>query len=510
MTSGWPARARSGVGLLLVGFLLLGCSPGAVDPTPRSASSSAPVQVPPTAAPQELRAAQLRRKPNIVLLMTDDQTLSDMSVMARTRRLIGHRGATFRRAFSSYPLCCPARTTVLTGQQAHNHGVMGNEAPWGGFTKFRGDAETLPVWLSGVGYRTSMIGKYLNAYPAPGGSTYVPPGWSNWLVPVEGTYDYYDQVVNENGVLRAHHEYQTSWVTRQAVDVVRAGASSRRPFFLWASFLAPHFGLPVESDDPRAFDPDATDTPAVPEKYRDFYAARRLPHPSSLNEKNLRDKAPFMSRAEAKPVADLREAYQQRLEALRSVDDAVGRIVRVLRATGQLRNTYLFFVSDNGFMVGQHRRFMKVLGYEESIRIPLLIRGPGIPAGSVVRQQVTLADLSATLSAVARAAPTRRADGVSLLRMVGHPHVLRDRPVLLEAGGWPFPRRQRLYVGVRTAENRVLLRWFDGTEELYDLRSDPFELHGRVSRREHPWLRPMRRELRVVRSCVAATCRNPP
>lgn len=501
--------SRALFGVLTLGLLLqvIGCAHGSSTAVARRhrASPSAGALV----TPPQVSSLPMQRKPNVLLLMVDDEALGDMWAMPRTRRLIGRHGVTFRRAFSSYPLCCPARTTVLTGQEAHNHGVMGNQAPWGGFTEFRGDDETLPVWLSRAGYRTSLVGKYLNAYPAPGHETYVPPGWSNWLVPVHNVYDYVDQVVNENGVLRAHHEYQTDWVTSHVDDAIRAGARSNQPFFVWASFLAPHFGTPIESDDPRALNPAATATAAVAGRYRDHFSHLPLPHPPSLNEKDLSDKSPFMSRAEGHPVGELREAYQQRLEALLSVDHAVAEIVRTLRETGQLEDTYVFFVSDNGFLVGQHRRYMKVLGYEESIRIPMLLRGPGVPAGASVRQQVSLADLSATISAVTGATPTRTPDGVSLLRMIGHPAYLRDRPMLLEAGGWPFPRRKRLYVGVRTAANRVLLKWFDGTIEVYDLATDPYELDGRISGKERRWVGPMRRELRIMKNCAGISCRDP-
>ena len=177
--------------------------------------------------------------------MTDDEALDDMWVMPKTRQLIGSGGATFDRAFSNYPLCCPARATVLTGQYAHNHGVMGNEAPWGGYTKYVDERDSLPVWLHAAGYRTAMLGKYLTGYPLKGHDTYVPPGWDDWRVPVDGTYNYEYRTVNVNGRLRKYHEYQAGYLADQADEVISQQAPGK-PFFLWASFLAPHAGDPLD------------------------------------------------------------------------------------------------------------------------------------------------------------------------------------------------------------------------------------------------------------------------
>ena len=139
-------------------------------------------------------------KPNVVLFLTDDQTLSEMRVLSVVKRRIGGLGTTFTHAFSSYPLCCPARATLLTGQYAHNHGVMGNAPPEGGFQALEDD-ETLAVWLRRAGYNTLMLGKYLNEYELPATRSYLPPGWTQWQVPVMGLYNYRSFTMNENGRL---------------------------------------------------------------------------------------------------------------------------------------------------------------------------------------------------------------------------------------------------------------------------------------------------------------------
>ena len=199
-------------------------------------------------------------------------------------------------------------------------------------------------------------------------------------------------------------------------------------------------------------------------------------------------------------------AHQQRLESLRSVDDAVAKIVETLKSRNLLDNTLLVFVSDNGFLVGQHRWYQKILGYEEAIRVPMLMRGPGIPAGVHVSQQVSLADLGATIAATAGAKPGHLLDGVPLQPLIDDPHRLADRAMLLEAGGWPFPLKKRLYNGVRTADNRVMIRWYDGEKEVYDLNSDPDQLDGGISAAERPHVSALERALDGLATCRGSAC----
>ena len=140
--------------------------------------------------------AQIR--PNVVVIHTDDQDAASMAVMPRTRALVGGQGTTFVNSFASYPLCCPSRATFLTGQYAHNHGVLGNNLPKGGFEKLRG-ANTLAVWLRRSGYHTALVGKYLNNY-GERNPREIPPGWSDWNGAVDpSTYQYYATTINRNG-----------------------------------------------------------------------------------------------------------------------------------------------------------------------------------------------------------------------------------------------------------------------------------------------------------------------
>lgn len=449
-----------------------------------------------------------REQPNVVLFVTDDQTLDELAVMAQTRRLIGEAGTTFGQAIAQYPLCCPSRATLLTGQLAHNHGVLGNEEPWGGYGHFD-EAETLPLWLQDAGYRTAMVGKYLNGYPDPAdpdGATHVPEGWTDWYVPVVGPYQYRSFTVNENGALAPRKQYQSAWTADTVTSLVREYADGDAPFFVWSGFLAPHVGGPQEPDDPTG--EGRIGTPAVEDRYRNTVTGGLPPKPSR-DETDLDDKPGWLDERSALDPAAMDELYRQRRESLKSVDDAIAQVVGALAATGELEDTVLVFTSDNGTMLGEHGFNQKIYGYEESIRVPLLMAGPGIARGAVRDQLVSLTDLPATILDLAGAKPGLPQDGVSLVDASNDPDHLAERRLLLEAGGWPNEDQDRLYTGIRTSDGRVLLRYFDGWVETYDLADDPFQLDGTTSGRERRWRADLLAELDRLETCAGGSCRVP-
>lgn len=449
-----------------------------------------------------------RAQLNVVLFVTDDQTLDELAVMPRTRRLIGEAGTTFRQAIAQYPLCCPSRATLLTGQLAHNHGVLGNEEPWGGYGHFD-ESETLPMWLQDAGYRTAMVGKYLNGYPDPAdpdGATHVPEGWTDWHVPVVGPYQYRSFTVNENGTLVPRKQYQSAWTAETVSSLVRRYAEGDPPFFVWAGFLAPHVGGPREPDDPAG--EGRVGTPAVEDRYRDTVTGGLSSKPSR-RETDLRDKPSWLDERSVLDPAAMDELFRQRRESLKSVDDAIARVVETLDATGELEDTVLVFTSDNGTMLGEHGFNQKIYGYEESIRVPLLMAGPGVARGAVRDQLVSLTDLPATILDLARAKPGLPQDGVSLVDASNDPGHLAERHLLLEAGGWPNEDQERLYTGIRTSDGRVLLRYFDGWIETYDLVDDPFQLDGTTSAAEREWRKELLAELDRLETCVGEECLAP-
>jgi len=222
---------------------------GFLAPVPRPALLALLLLVVLAAAGPRSATAQEAPRPNVVVITTDDQTYAELAAMPRTRASIGDAGATFERAFVSYPLCCPSRATFLTGRYAHNHGVRTNTPPFGGVERLR-DRQTLPVWLQAAGYDTSHIGKYLNGYGMRRQAA-IPPGWTDWHGAVDkSTYQMWGYTLLENGVLNTYGDFRTEDPALYQTDVYRDKAlevidshgpgGDPDPYLLSLNFLAPH------------------------------------------------------------------------------------------------------------------------------------------------------------------------------------------------------------------------------------------------------------------------------
>jgi N-acetylglucosamine-6-sulfatase len=484
----------------------------------------------PAAAQARPASADKDGRPNILVVMTDDQAQADVAKMPNVKRLLAKRGTTFADAVDSFPLCCPSRATFITGQYAHNHGVAGNFYPFGWYgMKHR--ANTMPAWLQKAGYHTALIGKWLNGYGARDAHGEVPAGFDTWrgLLDVSA-YDYYNFVMNQNGKLKTWgdadfarklvefanievtpnpgglegvlgrlkelfgpapysywgtedpEDYSPDVTGKVTEDLVRAEGKSKQPFFIWWAPAAPHredvattlMGRPGR--DPR---------PAP--RYASKSSRFKLPKPPSFNEadfadkpSNMRNAAPSMSDAQ---IRQLQLDYEGRIGSLLAVDDHVKKLIATLKATHQLKNTLIVFVSDNGWLQGQHRvTGDKFLPYEESLRIPLIVRGPGVPAGETIRGQVANIDFAPTLVDAANAKAGRTMDGVSLLPTIRHPNKRPKRALEIEAlhplfdGNIPVNAWDRPYTGVRTDRYTYVVYTETGEKELYDRRKDPYQL----------------------------------
>jgi arylsulfatase A-like enzyme len=480
-------------------------------------------------------------RPNVIMFTTDDQTLRDMIAMPRTTNLIGNQGTNFQRAFVSFPLCCPSRVSVQTGQYAHNHHILGNTPPSGGYEVFN-DTNDLPVWLQTAGYRTIHIGKMPNGFPAPNGSNYVPPGWGpcpgglpspacrgefyGFLGPGS---TYFGFQLNENGVVKQYNadEYQTDTYADIAVDRIDKHVTnfSNSPLYMQLQFFAPH-------------DPNQPAT-----RHLGAFSTALLPVDKSFNEKDVRDKPPWVKRIKRLGgglTSKIASRYRGRLETLLSVDDAIERIVAQLGAEGILGNTYLIFTSDNGFMQGQHRLHQgKFVPYEPSIQVPLLIRGPGIPPGGISKELVSNVDITATILEMTGAAPGLTQDGRSILPFARDPARKTTRPILLETGppgaigeiasASGKGRRARVskyvknldldasaqiarvitaprYRGIRT-RRYLLVKYGDGGRELYDLRKDRLEVNSFYNDGRYRAVRKfLLKSLARLSPCVGASC----
>ena len=452
------------------------------------------------ASPQQVPA-----KPNIVVVMTDDQTVESLRVMGNVNTLLARQGVTFANNFASFPLCCPSRATFVTGQYGHNHTIMGNAAPTGGYDKLAPThSNSLPAWLQAAGYTTVHLGKYLNGYGRTN-PTAVPPGWTEWYGSTDpSTYRFYNYRLNENGRLVVYGtgaaNYQADVYNRKAVEIVRRLAATPKPFFLSVAFLAPHSGGPRDPDDPPNLG-----TPSPAPRHRNAFGNQPLPAPPSLNEADMSDKPAAMRNRPVLTTARLnaiRENYQQRLESLLAVDEAVRDLLAALDSARVLQRTYVIFTADNGFFHGEHRVAAgKVLVYEPSVRVPMIIRGPGIPRGATRTNLTANVDLAPTILDIAGARAARRLDGRTLLPFARDARRRSGRDILLET---------TTYSAIRTPRH-VFVQHSTGEQELYDLVTDPHQLTSLHADQRFAALKTeLTRRLGLLRTCAGDACRRGP
>jgi arylsulfatase A-like enzyme len=468
-----------------------------------------------------------QERPNVVVIETDDQTAASIEVMPLTRRLIGERGATFVNSLTSYPLCCPSRATFLTGQYATNHGVLNNDPPLGGFYRLNSD-NTLAVWLRQAGYYTALIGKYLNGYGTVNPHQ-IPAGWTEWRALVDpNTYRYYGYDFNDQGAIHRYGRfsenpdapldpasYASDVTTEKAVRMIERRAPRRQPFFLWLGYLAPHGGGPTPAGSRCSSDAEPMNLAKPAARHFGAFESSPLPVPPSFNEPDVSDKPSFIrdiAPLDGTEMGRITRSYRCRLESLLAVDEAVGRVIAALRATGELDGTLVVFTSDNGFEQGEHRLATgKNRPYEESLRVPLLMRGPGIGRRVTVPELVMNADLAPTILDLTGARPGRRMDGISLLPLLAAPRTLHGREIFIQgragSGPWSGIRTWR-YTFVQHDTNR------DGTvdeEELYDLASDPYQLRSVHADPAYGRVRALlARRLALLRGCAGDACRTEP
>jgi N-acetylglucosamine-6-sulfatase len=464
--------------------------------------------------------------PNVIVVMTDDERYDDMAAMPRTRHLIGEAGVTFSRYYASYPVCCPARATFFTGQYAQNHGVR-CLYPWcgGGYGRLN-QRNYLPVWLEDAGYVTAHIGKFLNGYGEERPPD-KPRGWTDWEGLIDhSTYRMWGYSIFDNDhrvtygrlLSRNPRLYQTDVLTRRAIRFIDDRAGGGPPFFLSLAYLAPHHESGATQERTGQL------VRAAP-RHRGHFAGRPMPRPPNYNERDLSDKPSFVARYN-RSITRRREAaiakrFHERWESLLAVDEGVERLVKELRRTGQLDDTYVIFTSDNGFMQGEHRvREGKMLPYDASTHLPFLIRGPGIPRGRRTKAVVGDVDLAATVTDVTGARPGHTLDGHSVVPYARNVHLRNLRPFLhTTAGQGSHGRTNTREGGAKGTETRVpawnavrTTRWLfvqyrGWGGELYDLKRDPWELNSLArDPRYRQKLRTLRRILGDLRKCRGRSC----
>lgn len=448
-------------------------------------------------------------RPNLILIITDDLDfhLGSIGYMQNLQKLIIAEGLSFNNFYVTTPLCCPSRVTFLRGQYPHNHGIFTNAPPSGGFDAFTSldlESSTLATWLQAAGYRTVMLGKYLNGFPNKDDHFYIPPGWSEWYAPVRGKpYAGRDYQLNDNGKKvnfgDQPEDYLTDVLAQRAVNFIRNVSKESAPFFMYFSTYAPH-------------------EPARPaQRHQNLFNDIRAPQPPSFNEEDVGDKPegikgdPLLTQDE---IIEINERYITRLRSMQAVDEMIAKLVQVLDKTNQLDNTYIVFTSDNGFHLGQHRlKKGKGTPYLEDIQVPFIVRGPEVVRGEVLDGYIVgNIDLAPTFAELAGIKYPEFVDGRSLVPLftASRPPIASWRQALLleqfkarnanetdstdsdeDTFSDQIPDTSNnqeltllrnelvevLYLGLITPRYKFVEYGY-GFRELYDLANDPYELNN--------------------------------
>jgi N-acetylglucosamine-6-sulfatase len=427
-------------------------------------------------------------RPSLVLVLTDDQRWDTLWAMPSVRRILGRRGVTFRNSFVVNPHCCPSRATILTGQYSHSTGVYTNEDEFhGGFAHFD-DASTIATWLEGAGYRTALMGKYLNGY-SPGDAGYIPPGWDRWLAfatRAGGGGKYYDYGLSDDGKRvsfgRQPQDHSTDVLAQSAVDFI---CGSQGPLFLVYAPYAPH-GVAIPAP-----------------RHRDEFDDLELKVSPSYDEQDVSDKPRWVRRLLRVGPYDSHPNYFQ---ALLGVDEAVARVAEALRDSGRLHNTMIVFASDNGYMWGEHRHTFKLAPYEESIRVPFVVRFDRLIENPRIDRNLVLnLDLAPTF-ADAAGVDAPEAEGRSLLPLLtGDARGWREHFLIehLNAASPTTNDPVPTYCALRT-RRELYVAYDTGEEEYYDLSTDPYQLDNRADDRR------LRSRTATLRALLRRTCRPRP
>ena len=497
--------------LALAVTLLVAALPAGCGGAGGSSRASAPAAAATTSRASNARAgeAQRRGRPNIVFVLTDDLAWNLVRYMPHVLRM-QRQGETFSNYFVTDSLCCPSRASIFTGRFPHDTRVYDNSPPEGGYRVFHARGEerqTFARALQRAGYRTALMGKYLNGYrPAATEGTrrpYVPPGWSEWDVAGNG-YPEYGYRMNSDGRVRqygyAAHDYLTDVLARKGLRFIDRAAASRQPFLLEIATFAPHAPFTAAPRDAVAF------------------AGLRAPRSPAFNSVGIDEPAwlsKFVPLAQAQ-VDAIDRKFRRRAQAVQAVDRMIGEIESRLVARGLARDTYIVFSSDNGLHMGEHRlQPGKLTAFDTDIKVPLIVTGPGVPAGRTLDALTENVDLCPTFDALAGAPPPRRADGRSLLGLLhGKGGADWRREVLVEhhgrvlgVGDPDLPTRGSgnppSYEAIRTRDS-LYVEYGTGEREYYDLRRDPFELDNIVARLQPKRLHRLHRVLVAIERCHGA------
>ncbi len=426
------------------------------------------------------------QRPNIVFVLTDDLSWNLVPYMPQVRKL-QDEGITFEDYIVTDSLCCPSRASMLTGRFPHNTGVYTNGGEDGGFHYFHDhgqEADTFATTLRARGYRTAMMGKYLNEYQPTstegGTEPYVPPGWSEWDVAGRG-YGGFNYTLNENHDLVRYGNQPADYLTDVIADkgsaFITRSARAKKPFLLEVATFAPHAPY---NPAPR----HANEFPGLTAPRGPAYNTMPVQAPPWLAGR------PKLGSPEGENID---KTFRKQAQAVQAVDDLIARLRNTLAAAGVADDTYFVFGSDNGFHLGEYRLTPgKMTAYDIDVRVPLVVAGPGVPAGRRSDAAVANIDLAPTFADAAGAPASPTVDGRSLLPLLRggsgadwrtanlvehHGAVVRaDDPDRPQPGSGNPPS----YEAMRTHEY-TYVEYADGEREYYDLIRDPDQLHNLAS-----------------------------
>ncbi len=435
--------ARIAAGILAVAALLISSANTAV-PTSQAAPRSA--YSPQVYLPLIARPA----RPNILLIITDDQRYDTIDYMPLTKDQIFARGLTFRRAYITTPLCCPSRSSILTGQYAHHHRVLDNTTQL--------ERPTLVQDLHNAGYYTGLVGKYLNSW-----SGEARPEFDYWVAPggTGTSQQYFDPLLNVNGVWIQHYGYKTHILRDYALDFLNVATQRPAPFLLIFTPSAPHYPAdPAPGDE-------------------NLYPNLPLYRPPSFMEADMSDKP---ANIRSLPAADpnyIDALRRRQLQTLHSLDLAINQLLSTLAANGQEANTVVMFLSDNGVFWAEHRLNGKVYGYEEAAHVPFAIRYDPLIAGPRVESGlVANIDIAPTIYDLVGLSMPPDMDGVSLLPLMSQQTISWRTALLIEGrGSGPLD-----YKALQT-DRYLYIETERNISELYDSAIDPYQIQNRAT---HP------------------------
>jgi arylsulfatase A-like enzyme len=423
------------------------------------------------------------QKPNVVLFMADDLRATDLEHMPNVQRLLVERGTTFENHTITLPTCCPSRVSYLRGQYPHNHEIgYGATASEQAFRNRGYGRQTVGTWADEEGYRTAWIGKYLNGFDDPG---HVPPGWDRFYANVDR--DVWSREFAANGQLRTRPDGNIDAnLGGQGEEFIRSGGG---PMLLVQNFNAPHQFKngppPAPDNDLRKFHAEPLRTPA-------------------FNEDDVSDKPPYIAASRTLQPEQIREIgieQKHRLASLQVVDRQVSAILGALAARGELDNTYVFFTSDNGYHMGEHRLEQgKLTPYATDVEVPLVVRGPSVARGSVSQKMVENIDFAPTVADLAGHELPAFVDGKSMVPLLENPAAPWREYSHLEA------RNKHPFVGAAKPNGTSYARYDTGFEELY-LPGDPHQLKNVAGDPAHAALEAeMEAALEAAHGCQGAEC----